>query len=330
MSNLTRRKFLQNLSLFSIGPSLLYGSGFSKKKPIPRIGYLGSVGVLQLENVFIEELKKIGFKNGVNIFIEVRLARPNTTETKIMAEELVKMDLLFVVAASLPQALEIRKANPNMAMIIATCPGMVSNGFAKNLEHPGGIYTGMDELPEGVTAKRLQLLKAAAPKATRIALLSTTPGTGGHETQLAEAKKAAIALGLEVVVYRAASLQELEKALNNLVQDGMDAILNFQGGLSVVNRQFIVDFIAKKHLPAIYQATAFADAGGLMTWAPDLPKQFQEAAHFAEKILNGSKPGDLSVKYPEKYYLTLNAATANKIGVIFSKKLLVEATRIIN
>src|SRR5947207_15107703 len=106
-----------------------------------------------------------------------------------------------MVAISLPAALRVRQANPAMPMIIGTAPGMVSNGFAKSLEYPGGNVTGMDELPPGVTAKRLNLLKMAARNVTRVGLLSTTPGTGGHETQLSDAQQAAAALGIAVKSY---------------------------------------------------------------------------------------------------------------------------------
>jgi putative ABC transport system substrate-binding protein len=216
-----------------------------------------------------------------------------------------------------------------MPMVIATCPGMVSNGFAQTLERPGGIYTGMDELPPGVTARRLQLLKAAAPSVTRVALLSTTPGRGGHETQLTDARQEAASLGIEVRPYRAATLDQLRTVLERLSGDGANGLLNFQGGLSVVNRQEIVDFASARRIPAIYQATMFADAGGLMAWAPDLLEQYREAAQFVVAILRGARPGDLPIKQPDRYYLTLNGTTARKIGVTFSKDLLAQATRVL-
>lgn len=317
------------MPVISIAPSVLFGKNYRHSNEIPRIGFLNGGGVLYLENAFKDELKKLGYREGENIHIEQRLARPNTTDGVLMAAELAQMDLLLIVAGALPFAIEVRKNNPKMPMVIGTCPGMVSNGFAKTLEHPGGIYTGLDELPEGVTAKRLQLLHSVVPNARRIGLLSTTPGTGGHEIQLADAEKTAAALGIEVIAYRAANLKELEKALNDIVSDSMDGILNFQGGLSVANRQMIVDFINEKRIPVIYQATVFAELGGLMAWAPDLPKQFREAAHYVDKILKGAKPGDLPIKHPEKYYLTLNKTAADKLGISFSKELLAEATKII-
>ena len=328
MKNYTsRRKFLKTMSVLSAAPAILYRNSFSIKQSIPRIGYINGKGALHLETFFKEELFKLGFRNGENIHLEERLIPANTSSDA--SAELAKMDLSLIVAGALPFALAIRKNNPKMPMVIVTCPGMVSNGFAESLEHPGGIYTGMDELTPGVTAKRLQLLKAAAPGVTRVALLSTTPGVGGHEFQLAEAEKTAATLGIEVKAYRAYSLEQLEKALNDLVSDGMNGMLIFQGGLALANRKLIVDFTASKRLPTIYNQIVYVELGGLMSWAPDLPQQLREAAHYVEKILNGAKPGNLPIKHPEKYYLTLNTVTAKETGVQFSKELLAEASKII-
>lgn len=279
---------------------------------------------------FREEVRSLGYVEGQDLFIEMRLPRANTSEAAAHAAELVKMDLELVVAGSLPHALLLREANPSMPMVIATCPGMVSNGFAKTLAHPGGLYTGIDELPSGVTIKRLTLLKFAVPSLSRIALLSTTPGKGGHETQLADAQSAAPTLGVEVKPYRAASLQELQSALAAIADDGMDGLVNFQGGLSLANRRLIVDFAAKHRIAAMYQATLFAESGGLMAWAPDLPNQYRIAARLVDNILRGAKPGDLPVVHPPKYYLTINSTAARDLGITLPPKLMSQAHRVVS
>jgi putative tryptophan/tyrosine transport system substrate-binding protein len=330
MKNITtRQEFLRTLSLLCAAPLLSSNADYFNQKSLPKIGFLSGAGVLHLEKVFMDELKLLGLNEGENIHVEIRLARPNTGELVLMAEELAKMDLALIVVASLPIALEVRKRNPKMPMILCTCPGMVSNGFAETLEHPGGIYTGMDELPPGVTATRLQLLKAAVPGATRIALMSATPGKGGHEVQLADAEKTAASLGIEVKPYRVSSLPELEKALASVIADGMQGMVVFQGALTLANREMVVDFALRNKLPVIYQQAAFVELDDLMSWAPDLEQQFKEAAHYVAKILKGAKPGDLAVKHPDKYYLTLNSKTAETIGVKFSGDLLKKATTII-
>jgi len=239
------------------------------------------------------------------------------------------MDLELVVVQALPGALAARAANPAMPLVIVTTPGMISNGFAKTIEHPGGNATGVDELPPGVTGKRLELLITAAPAASKIALLSTTPGRGGHETQLADAQEAAARLGVGIKPYRATSLVELERALASIAADGMNGLLNFQGGLSFINRQLIIDFVAKHRIPAIYQATVFAKAGGLMTWAPDLVEQHREAARYVDQILKGANPGDLPVRYPSRYYLTLNNTAARNLALTFPPALISQADRVL-
>ncbi|HEU4780886.1 MAG TPA: ABC transporter substrate-binding protein [Steroidobacteraceae bacterium] len=319
----TRRSFLRGFSFTAVGaPLLAYGANVVSPARTPRIGYYGTTNPPYLMNAFLEELRAQGFSDGDNVIVE-------KSDSAEKAKAMPGMELSFIVAGSLPSALLVRNANPNMPMVIATCPGMVSNGFARSLAQPGGIYTGLDELPPGVTARRVELLKTAAPSVKRIALLSTTPGVGGHEKQHEDAQTAAQRLHMTVKVYRAPTIGDVDGALAAIASDGMDGMLNFQGAVSIFKRQAIVDFAAEHRLPAIYQATMFAEAGGLMTWAPDLAEQYREAARYAATILRGSKPGELPAKYPAKYFLTLNAGAANKIGLSFPATLLAEASRVI-
>lgn len=326
---ISMRNLFITLPIFAFAACMLQCGASPKKQNIPRIGFLSGAGTMKLENVFTDELKKLGYEQNEHVSIEMRLARPNTDDLEKMASELAKMELVVVVAGSLPIAMTMRRHNPQMPLVLATCPGMVSNGFTKSLQQPGGIYTGIDELPTGVTAKRLQLLKAAVPNARQIALLSATPGTGGHETQLNEGIAKAESLGLEVKPYRVKSLEDLQQALADMVNDKMDGVLVFQGALTLANRQMVVDYARQNRLPVIYQQSVFVEMGGLMSWAPDLEQQFRETAHYVDKILKGARPGNLPVKHPEKYYLTLNKSAAEQIGVKFPQELLAEASKII-
>lgn len=321
--NCTRRAFARGLALTAgTAPLLIYGANPARSARVPHIGYLGRTNPPDLMNAFLDELRAQGFVDGDNVIIE----KGDSAEK---AKAMPVMELDFIVAGSLPPALDVRNANPRMPMVLATCPGMVSNGFARSLEDPGGIYTGLDELPPGVTAKRVRLLKTAAPTVKRIALLSTTPGIGGPERQHEDAQAAAQNLGIAVKLYRAPTVDDVDGALAAIASDGMDGMLNFQGAVSIFKRQDIVDFAAEHRLPAIYQATMFAEAGGLMTWAPDLFEQYREAARLAARILRGAKPADLPVKYPAEYFLTLNAGAAQKVGLTFPPELLAEATRVL-
>src|SRR5438552_6540402 len=308
-SSYSRRWFVSRLGLLGCALPLTASAQRPRPHRVGRIGFLGG-GAPTLVKAFEQEMRRLRYVERENIVIEKRVLRPNSPNVAPQAAELAHMNLDLIMAGWLGAALEVRKNNPAMPMVIATCPGMVSNGFAKSLKRPGGIYTGIDELPPGVTAKRLRLLKTAAPMLSRVGLLSTTPGHGGHEAQLADAEQAAKSLRLTVKAYRATTLSELEGGLASIVSDRMDGILNFTGALSLAYRELIVDFAAKNRLPAIYQEAFFTEAGGLMAWAPDQEGQYREAGRYVDKILKGASPGDLPVRYPGRYYLTINKSAA--------------------
>ena len=330
MAYISRRKFVGNLLVLGAAMPIAFACNrrIASSTKVFHVGYLGGAGYPEMENTFQSELEKLGYVDGKNIKLEMRLARPNTGDGMDMVKELASMNLDLLVVAALPFALEVRKLNPNLPMVLTTCPGMVSNGFAATMERPGGIYTGIDELPPGVTSKRLALLKLAAPGVNKVALLSTTPGKGGHEIQLMDAEKTVAELGIIVKPYRAASPGELRQALENIDKDQMNGMLCFQGGLSLANRQLIIDYNAQQSIPAIYQARLFAETGGLMAWAPDLLQQFREAAHLTGKIIKGASPGELPVKHPEKYYLSINQTAAKKINLSLPQEILQHADHV--
>lgn len=295
------------------------------RRKLPRIGFMSGLGYPELDAAFTDELRKAGLVEGRDLTIERRFSRPNTDDLATLGHELANLDLALVAVTALPAALVVREANPRMPMVIGTCPGMVANGFAQTLEKPGGIYTGVDELPPGVIARRMTLLKTAAPAVTRLALLSTAPGTIAHEIQVADARRAAAELDLPVKAYRATSLAEIREALDALRADGMNGLQNLQGGLSLANRRLIVDFAAGHRIPAIYQARLFVPAGGLMAWAPDQSDQMRIAARMVARILGGTPPGDIPVAYPPEYSLLLNRRAAERIGLAFPRAILDQA-----
>jgi putative tryptophan/tyrosine transport system substrate-binding protein len=324
----TRRSFMIGLAVLGCALPVVPSAQQAQSARVRRIGLVVGDDPEGLEAAFRETLRNRGYIEGQNLLIEARYSQRSPSGTNV-AVDLVNMDLELVVVASLPSALVAQKANPSMPLVIVTTPGIVSNGFAQSIERPGGSATGIDELPPGVTATRLELLKTAAPAVSRVALLSTTPGRGGHEAQLADAEDAAARLGVTVKPYRATTVAELKQALAAIGADGMNGLMTFQGGLSFVNRQLIVDFAATQRMPGMYQATVFATAGGLMTWAPNLVDQYRAAADYVDQILKGAKAGDLPIRYPARYYLTLNDTTARNLGLTFPPALLSKADRVL-
>ena len=320
----SRRSFVRTLVLAGCATPLASCAHQTSPRK-GRIAFLLGTGFPELASAFEGTLRELGYVPGENLIVERGHSPGSSPDLAAMVAAVAALELDLVVAASLPVALEVHKQMPGAPMVIATCPGMVSNGFAESLERPGRNVTGLDELPPGVTARRLRLLKAAAPRVTRIALLSTTPGRGGHETQLADAEATAAHLGVTVKPYRVKSLAELEAALPVMLSDGMNGLLNFQGALSLVNRKRIVEFAARHSIPAIYQTKRFTEAGGLMAWGPDLEEQFRTAARLAVKILKGANPGDLPIQYPTGYALTIHTKAARDLGLQLPAELLADA-----
>ena len=325
----TRRSLLLKGALALAAP-VLQSCAHSVARRLPRVGYLAGAGNPGFVAAFHGELSRLGYVPGQNLHLVERFARPNSDDTTRFAAQLAALDLDLIVAQALPYALQIRAANPRVPMVIGTGAGLVCNGFGQSMSRPGGLATGMEELVPGLTAKRLELLTLAAPGVRRVGLLSTTPASCGHDIQLADAQEGASRLGVLVKPYRATNLKGVHQALLAMVRDGQQGFVNFQGGLSLVNRQMIVDFAAENSLPAIYQALLFAEAGGLMSWAPDQNEQMRVAARMMDKIVRGAKPGDLPIIYPDRYFLTLNRTAAERINLRLPQHLLATADRIID
>lgn len=326
-SRCNRRLFVQRLGGVAAVAPLVPLGWLSQSVRVRRVGFLIG-GPPTLAATFRQAMRDLGYVEGRDLELDMREDASGDAMQR-HATELATGPCEVVVAGALPFALALRRANPAKPIVIATGPGLVSNGFAKSLEHPGGNVTGMEELAPGISARRLTLLKRLAPSASRIGLLSTTPGQGGHELQAADAAAVAPSLGVTLKVYRAASLPEIETALATMVSDGMNGMANFQGGLSLQHRQLIVDYAATHRLPAVYQATMFPEAGGLMSWAPDLNQQFRVAAGYVDQILKGANPGDLPIRHPEKYFWTVNETAAKNLGLTLTAAVRSEIDRIV-
>lgn len=326
-ASLTRRGFLA-LAASSAATLAACRARAPREKRIPRIGFMIGAMFPEMTAAFEDELRRLGYVDGENLVVEKRFSSADRNEMPQQASELAAMDLDVIVAAALPQLIALREAGATTPTVVGTAPGIVANGFAASAERPGGNVTGMDELPPGLTARRLEWLKTFAPGASNVALLSTTPGKG-HEVQLANAEQAAARLGVAVKAYRVATPAELAPALASIGQGGHDALLNFQGGLSLTFRQQIVDFANARGMPAIYQSRLFVESGGLLAWAPDQNEQFRIAARTAVRILRGANVGEIPLQHPARYFLSFNRATAAKLGIVPAPGLLARVDEVV-
>ena len=176
--------------------------------------------------------------------------------------------------------------------------------------------------------KRLELLKEAFPKVARVALLWESSGTRGNRA-LTDMEAAAKALGLKLLSLEVRSLDDFDSAFARAKKDGAQALITNTGSLVTTQQRQVLDFAAKNRLPAIYQASEFVEAGGLMSYASNYADLYRRAADFVDKILKGTKPADIPVEQPTKFEFVINLKTAKQIGVTIPSSVLARADRVI-
>jgi len=203
----------------------------------------------------------------------------------------------------------------------------VKAGFIDSLARPGGNITGLTQLASQLHAKRLELLKEAFPRISRVAIIWRPQD---QKQSMKEVEAAGQALGIQiqsVVVQR--RLSDLESAFSAISQERSDGLL--VGPAAVVNRYQgrIREFTAKRELPTIYAQSRFAKAGGLMSYGVKISDLFRRAAIYVDKILKGAKPGDLPIEQPTKFELVINLKTAKQLGLTIPPEVLYRATKVI-
>ena len=176
--------------------------------------------------------------------------------------------------------------------------------------------------------KRLELLKEAFPKVARVALLWHPSGSRGN-LPLTEMEAVAKALGLKLLSLEVRSLDDFEGAFARAKRERAQAIITTAGPLIATQRRQVLDFAAKNRLPAMYTASEWVEAGGLMSYGPSQTDQWRRAADFVDKILKGTKPADIPVEQPTKFEFIINLKAAEQIGLAIPTKVLARADRVI-
>jgi len=295
-----------------------------------RIGYLSRRWTESQKHqlaAFKQGLRELGFVEGQNYVIEYRNGKGNIERLREVAAELVrlKVDVILTSPGKNP-TLAAQGATSTIPIVM---PGSrvdpVEAGYVVSLARPGGNITGLADLRAELYGKRLELLKEALPRISRVTMLWNQ---GQLERWGKVIKAQAQALGIElqsVVVHRSA----IESTLSEISRKTHGLSVTAAGGASVQHRARIVDFAMKRRLPAIYDRSRFVDAGGLMSYGTDILDLYRQAATYVSKILKGAKPADLPIERPKKFELAINLKTAKQLGVTIPPILLLQATKVI-
>jgi putative ABC transport system substrate-binding protein len=301
---------------------------------VPRIAFLAggsrSADSLLIET-FWQRMKALGYIEGKNITAEYRFAEGMPERLSNLAAELVRLNVDIIVAPG-SGAAAAKKAT-NTIPIIITYGDPVGLGLVASLAHPGGNVTGLSGFVSELGGKKLELLKEAFPRVSRVAVFwwnRTNPsGISQDELLLGEMKVAAGALRVTLQLLELHGLDDFETAFSDIKGKRANALIVLRNPLTATHRTRIVDFAAKSRLPAMYGDREFVEAGGLMSYGVNITDLWGRAATYVDKILKGAKPADLPVEQPIKFEFIINLKTAKALNLTIPQAGMFRADKVI-
>jgi putative tryptophan/tyrosine transport system substrate-binding protein len=308
--------------------ALLFALGFPAEAQqagkISRVGILGNTppsGSL----AFRQGLRDLGWVEGHNLAIEYRSDEGRRDLLPGLAAELVQLKPDVILAATAP-ALAAKQLTRTIPIVMFSSDP-VGSGLVASLARPGGNVTGLSSVQVELGGKRLELLKEAFPKVSRVGVLSR-PGGPGSDQQMKEIEIAARSLQIQVQPLGVEGPNDFERAFSTLKRERGTGLIVLNISLFNIQRARIVELAARSRLPAIYPQE-FADAGGLMSYGPSYVELYRRAAVYVDKILKGANPADLPVEQSMKFEFVINLKTAKALDLMIPPNVLVRADRVI-
>ena len=296
------------------------------------IGFLHTLSADRSEAVvaaFRQGLSETGYIEGRNVAIEYRWAEGDYERLPGLAAEFVsrKVDVI-VTGGGTPSAAAAKKATSSIPIVFTVVSIPVELGLVASLARPGGNVTGISAVSLQLTAKRLELLSVLLPQAKVIALL-VNPNYQLTERIITAAQEAARVKGVSLQILHAGNESELDAVFPSLAQLHADAIIIGSDPYFYNERQRLAALAARHTVPAIYELREFATAGGLISYGPNLPGMYSQAAGYVGRILAGAKPADLPVQQPIRFELVINLKTMKALGLTTPLALLAGADEVI-
>jgi putative ABC transport system substrate-binding protein len=275
-----------------------------------------------------QALQELGYVDGTSISYVSRWAEAKSNRLPGLAAELVGLKVDVIVTLGGPSAEAAKEATTAIPIVITGAGDAVDTGLIASLARPGGNVTGISEQATELSAKRLELLKEAVPKASRIAVLWNADDRA-MTLRYREIEKAARVLGVTIRPLGVREPDDFDVAFSAMTREPSDAVYLVTDALTTLNRRRVIDFAAAHRIPAMYENSLVVRDGGLMSYGPDLADSFRRAAVYVGQILKGAKPGELPVEQPNRYYLLVNLITAKALGLTIPQSLLLRADEVI-
>ena len=323
-----RRQFIAGLVSAAAWPVV----AGAQQPAMPVIGFLNSGSPDRyrlLLDAFRQGLNDGGYVEGRNIAIESRWAGGQFARLPELAADLVRRRVSLIASTGGSASAHAAKvATATIPVLFIGGPDPVADGLVSSLSRPGGNLTGVGVNTSALMPKRVQLLLELIPNAAKIALLQNRAGVGADAVQR-EVEATTHALGRQEILLEISSLSELEAAFDSAVRQQADALLVSSSSIFTDRRVEIVELAARHGLPAAYAWREFVDAGGLISYGPNVAWAYRQIGQYASRILKGAKPADLPVMLPTNYEFVINLKTAKALGLTILDKLLAIAEEVI-
>ncbi len=286
----------------------------------------------QIRNVrvqaFFQGLRELGWVEGQNLVIERRFAYDQFSRLGELAVELAALKVDVIVTAAFPSAKAAKNATATIPVVILDPGDPVGTGLVASLARPGGNVTGVSSIAPDLATKRFEVLKEAAPKISRVAVLFNNE-IPPAEIAMKELEVTArmLKVGMQSVAVQGPN--GFDNAFDLIAQQRADTFIVFPDPLTFSNSDLIVNFAAKSRRPALYGAQEFVENGGLMSYGPSYPSMFHRGAYYVDRILRGTKPADLPVEQPMQFDFVINLKAAKQIGLTIPPNVLARADKVI-
>jgi putative ABC transport system substrate-binding protein len=308
-------------------------AALAQQQPIPVIGFLHPTSPepnTDRLRAFSQGLKEGGFIEGANVAIDYRWADSHNDRLPALAADLAQRKVAVIVSTvGAPTALAAKAATATIPIVFAVNQDPVALGLVASLARPGGNATGINYYTGELNEKRLELLRELVPTAARVGVLVNPDNAANTQTTLHGVEAAARIMGLQIQVFNATSVREIDSAFARLARERPDAL--FVGGDAFFNsRRIQFALLAARHaLPASYANRDYPMAGGLMSYGSNVTDYFRQVGVYAARILKGAKPADLPVVQSSKLELVINAQAARVLGLTVPDKMLATADEVI-
>ena len=271
-------------------------------------------------------MRQLGYIEGQNIVIEYRSAErgPQLAE---LANELVREKVEVIVAAG-PGAPAAKRATETIPIVFTYSGDPIEAGFIDSLARPGRNMTGITWLAFELVGKRLELLKEAVPRVSRVAAIGS-PLHPGEQRELMETQSTARALGITLLYNQVKDTADVTAAFDTILKEKANALLVFPDPVTNGHRTQIAEFAAKHRLPSMFGRKEPVEDGGLISYGPSLEEVHRRIPVHVDKILRGAKPADVPTELPTKFELFINLKTANQIGLRIPPNVLARADKVI-